>query len=232
MSDNTNIETFYHKQFIPRAHRIGQTTLLLALILCFFPALYLSFVLDAFPGIKPLLTGFTAIVGFVAVVWVVEPISYFPVLGVCGTYMSFLSGNIGNMRMPVVISCQSAIEAEPGSRRAEVAAVIGVAISVLVNLAFVLAVVLVGGTLIDMLPEFVIGALQKYTLPAIFGAVLVMFINNAKPRNIVIGLIVGVATFISPIPNPYNVAASGIFTIIVVFALNFGKKGEEKKSAE
>lgn len=226
MSNNTNIDSVYRNQFIPNAHRIGRTTLSIALLLCFMPALYLSVILGAFPGFEPLLTGFIAIVGFVGVVWVVEPISYFPVLGVCGTYMSFLSGNIGNMRMPVVISCQSAIEAEAGSRRAEVAAVIGLAVSVLVNLGFVLALVLVGSTLIDLLPQVVIGALQKYTLPALYGAVLVMFMNNAKPRNSMLGVLVGVATFLSPIPNPYNVAASGIMTIVVVILLNM-KKGKE-----
>ena len=151
MTDQT-LEGFYRNNFIPRAHRIGRATLLVAMILCVFPALYLSFVLGAFPGTGAILTGFLAIVAFVGIMWVVEPISYFPVLGVCGTYMSFLSGNIGNMRMPVVVSCQNAIGAEAGSRKAEVAAVIGIAVSVIVNLVFLIALVLIGKALIDVLP--------------------------------------------------------------------------------
>jgi hypothetical protein len=33
--------------------------------------------------------------------WFIEPVSYFLVLGICGTYISFLAGNISNFRLPV-----------------------------------------------------------------------------------------------------------------------------------
>lgn len=220
MSEQT-ADAFYKTTFIPRAHRIGQTTLLLAILLCLTPALYLSFVLGAFPGFGPIMTGFLAVLAFVGVIWVVEPISYFPVLGVCGTYMSFLSGNIGNMRMPVVVSCQAAIEAEAGTRKAEVAAVIGIAVSVIVNLVFVIILVLAGGALIELLPAAVGAAVKAYTLPALYGAVLVMFMNSATRRNGMTGILVGLAVFLSPIPGPYASAAAGILAIVVATALNY-----------
>ncbi|MFV0383191.1 hypothetical protein [Paracoccus sp. (in: a-proteobacteria)] len=223
MSDQ-NIDIFYKSTFIPRAHRIGRVTLMIAIVMCLVPALYLSFGLGGFPGIGPILTGFLAVVAFVGVVWVVEPISYFPVLGVCGTYMSFLSGNIGNMRMPVVIACQSAIEADQGSRKAEVAAVIGIAVSVLVNLGFVILLVLVGGALIEILPDPVVDAVKGYTLPALYGAVLVMFINNATRRNALTGVLVGLAVFLSPVPVPSGSAAAGLLAIVVTVAMNWGKR--------
>lgn len=225
MSDQS-MDSFYKGVFIPRAHRIGRITLLMAIGLCLVPALYLSFGLGAFPGVGPILTGFLAVLAFVGVVWVVEPISYFPVLGVCGTYMSFLSGNIGNMRMPVVIACQSAIGAEAGSRKAEVAAVIGIAVSVLVNLVFVILLVLAGGALIEIMPDPVVVAVKKYTLPALYGAVMVMFINNATRRNALTGVLVGAVVFLSPIPELYGSAAAGILAIAVCFAMNFGRKSE------
>ncbi|MFV0245200.1 MAG: hypothetical protein ACK5IB_09310 [Qingshengfaniella sp.] len=220
-------ETFYKTSFIPRAHRIGQITLLLAIGLCLTPALYLSFGLGAFPGIGPIMTGFLAVLAFVGVIWVVEPISYFPVLGVCGTYMSFLSGNIGNMRMPVVVSCQAAIEAEAGSRKAEVAAVIGIAVSVIVNLVFVIILVLVGGALIEVLPAAVGEAVKRYTLPALYGAVLVMFLNSATRRNGLTGIAVGLAVFLSPIPSLYASAAAGVLAILAATAMNYRASSTE-----
>lgn len=229
--NSQNIDGFYKGTFIPRAHRIGRLTLLIAMILCLLPALYLSFVLGAFPGVGPILTGFLAIATFVGIMWVVEPISYFPVLGVCGTYMSFLSGNIGNMRMPVVISCQSAIEAEAGSRKAEVAAVIGIAVSVLVNLVFLVALVLIGGALIAVLPVSVAAAVKHYTLPAIYGAVVVMFMSSATRRNAITGLLAGVAIFLSPISSLYGSAAAGVLAIIVAVALNWGRGAVSTKEA-
>ncbi len=219
MTDQS-IDAFYIGSFIPRAHRIGRLTLGTAICLCLVPALYLSFVLGAFPGIGPIMTGFLAIVAFVGIMWVVEPISYFPVLGVCGTYMSFLSGNIGNMRMPVVISCQSAIEAETGSRKAEVAAVIGIAVSVLVNLVFLAGVVLIGGALIAVLPPAIIETVKSYTLPALYGAVLVMFVKNATSRNALTGIGTAALIFLSPIPELFGSAAAGITAIVVCLLMN------------
>ncbi|WP_134681789.1 hypothetical protein [Paracoccus ravus] len=219
---NQTQDDFYKTQFSPRAHLIGRMTLLIAMVVCTFPALYLSFVLGAFPGIGPIVTGFLAILAFVGVMWVVEPISYFPVLGVAGTYMSFLSGNIGNMRMPVVISCQSAVNAEAGSRKAEVAAVIGIAISVLVNLAFLIALVLIGGSLINVLPGPAAEAIKSYTLPALYGAVLVLFANSATRRNAMTGILAGLAIFLSPIPELFGSAAAGILAIVLSVATNRG----------
>lgn len=223
MTDQS-LEGFYRTRFIPRAHRIGRATLLVAMVLCLVPALYLSFGLGAFPGIGPIVTGFLAILAFVGVIWIVEPISYFPVLGVCGTYMSFLSGNIGNMRMPVVISCQKAVDAEAGSRKAEVAAVIGIAVSVLVNLVFLVALVVIGGAIIDLLPAPVATAVKDYTLPALYGAVLVMFASSATRRNALTGLLAGLAIFLSPIPELFGSAAAGILAIAASVALNTGKR--------
>ncbi|MFV0336034.1 MAG: hypothetical protein ACK5JR_18415 [Tropicimonas sp.] len=219
-------DIFYKTNFIPRAHRIGQTTILLAICLCLTPALYLSFGLGAFPGVSTILTGFLAVLAFVGVIWVVEPISYFPVLGVCGTYMSFLSGNIGNMRMPVVISCQAAVEAETGSRKAEVAAVMGIAVSVIVNLVFVILLVLAGGAMIELMPGPIVAAVKGYTLPALYGAVLVMFLNSATRRNGMTGVLAGLAVFLSPIPSLYASAGAGILAIVAAAALNYRNQDE------
>lgn len=219
---NQNSEDFYKTSFIPRAHLIGRLTLLIAMVVCTFPALYLSFVLGAFPGVGPIMTGFLAIVAFVGVVWVVEPISYFPVLGVCGSYMSFLSGNIGNMRMPVVISCQSAVGAEAGSRKAEVAAVIGIAVSVLVNLVFLIALVLIGGRLIEILPAPAAEAVKAYTLPALYGAVLVLFTRSATRRNAMTGILAALAIILSPLPEIFGSAAAGILAIILSVTMSRG----------
>ncbi len=226
MSDQ-NLNSFYTTSFIPRAHRIGRLTLGIAICLCLIPALYLSFVLDGFPGFGPIMTGFLAIAAFVGIMWVVEPISYFPVLGVCGTYMSFLSGNIGNMRMPVVISCQSAIQAETGSRKAEVAAVIGIAVSVLVNLFFLTAVVLIGGALIAVLPPAVVDTIKSYTLPALYGAVLIMFIKGATARDALTGIGAGLLVFLSPISELFGAAAAGILAIVLALVLNLGRKKDQ-----
>lgn len=79
--------------------------------------MYLSFVLGFHPGWATILSGFSAYAAVVAVVWVIEPISYYPVLGISGTYLAFLTGNIGNMCLPSASIAQSVVGAEPGTKK-------------------------------------------------------------------------------------------------------------------
>ncbi len=228
--NEASVDAYYEQEFMPRAHRVGRGTLLLAMGLCLLPALYLSFWLGAWPGLGVVAGAFLAVAAFAGIVWIVEPISYFPMLGVCGSYMSFLSGNIGNMRLPVVISCQTAIDAEPGSKKAEIAAVIGIAVSVLVNLAFLILLVVIGQALIDAMPAPMAVALKGYTFPALYGAVLVMFLGNAKTRTIgLTGLAVALVVLALPISAIFATTAAGVLGILVSFVM--AQRGAPAKAA-
>jgi len=44
-----------------------------------------------------------------------EPVQYYLALGIVGTYVSFLAGNIGNLRLPVAISTAEVLGVDPGS---------------------------------------------------------------------------------------------------------------------
>lgn len=217
MSENNDkIEEYHSSTFIPAAHRIGQLTLGLALIMGLIPALYLSFGLGGWPGIGVIWTAFLIIASFVGVIWIVEPVAYFPMLGVAGNYMGFLSGNIGNMRLPVAIACQTSIDAEGGSNRAEVAAVLGIGVSVVINLMFVLALVLAGQAIISIIPDPMIEALRRYTFPSLYAAVFMMFFFNAQKRIwALIAIAVGVVILILPISEVFNIVASGAAGIAV-----------------
>ena len=61
-------------------------------------------------------------------IWFVEPISYFPIVGVAGTYMAFVSGNISNLRIPCAMIAQKAAGVEPGTDRGSIVATLGMAV--------------------------------------------------------------------------------------------------------
>ena len=96
----------YEKSFTKPIIRYGSLTNLLAIPLCFIPAIYLWLVKGAFPGWNNILTGWMYVASMFAIYSVVEPICYFPILGLPGTYMSFLSVNIVNMRLPCALVAQ------------------------------------------------------------------------------------------------------------------------------
>lgn len=99
---------FYKDEYMPKVNKIGKLTGVLGVILAFSPAIALAVVYGILPKPAALLTAFISGVSAFGVLWFVEPISYYPVLGTAGTYMAFLSGNISNMRVPCASMAQVA----------------------------------------------------------------------------------------------------------------------------
>ena len=85
---------FYNENYMPKVNRIGKITGYLGVVLAFAPAIMLAIVYGILPKGAALATAFIAGASSFGVLWFVEPISYFPVVGSAGTYMAFLSGNI------------------------------------------------------------------------------------------------------------------------------------------
>jgi len=175
-----NNSSVFEKEYIPGCIKFGRATNLLSVLVIMIPPLLLLFAFNLWPGWGPIAAGLIMQISVIGVFWIVEPISYFNVLGTPGTYMAFLSGNIANLRMPVSVAAQSAAGVEPGSEQGTIIATIGCAISVIVNVALVSIGALLGSTVLVMLPPDVIAVLNNI-LPALFGA---MFAQQAfaKPK--------------------------------------------------
>lgn len=228
------------KQFHKAVHLWGRITIGVALLFTLTIPLYLTFVLGHYPNSTDIISGLISIAGFVGVIWVVEPISYFPTLGPAGTYMSFLSGNIGNMRLPVIAATQDALELEPGSDESEVAGIFAIISSTLTNLVILAVVMVAGQVIINVLPTKILDAFD-FALPGILGAMLVMMGSKVKVSNLMALVIIAVATmiFIQFAPNflPVSVtnliasADVGIVAIFgIIYSLVMAKKDYVKKT--
>ena len=102
-----NNQDYYNKEYVPQVNKIGKITGYLGVLLSFTPALVLAVVYGILPKPAALLTAFISGASAFGVLWFVEPISYFPVVGAAGTYMAFLSGNISNMRITGGSRCRT-----------------------------------------------------------------------------------------------------------------------------
>src|SRR5690554_1479463 len=170
----------YEGVFLPDIIKWGRITNILGLVLAFGPALVLAVVFKLVPPASAILTGFISIASAVGVLWFVEPMSYFPIVGVAGTYMAFLSGNISNLRIPSAAAAQNVAGVQPGSEEGSIIATIGMSVSVLVNIVILALGVFAGTTILASLPENVVQALN-YLLPSLFGALFVQFALS-KPK--------------------------------------------------
>lgn len=181
--------TEYSSVYLPYIIRWGKITNWLGILLAFGPAIALAAFYGLVPPMSAVLTGFVSIAGAVGVLWFIEPISYFPIVGVAGTYMAFLTGNISNLRIPAAAVAQKVAGVEPGTDEGAIIATLGMSVSVIVNIVILFIGVLAGTQLLAILPESVLNAFN-YLLPALFGALFVQF-AVAKPKLAPIALGIG-----------------------------------------
>ena len=181
-----NYENIFSRPII----RYGRLTLLLAIPLCSIPAIYLAVRYGAMPSVSTIMTAWFMIASIYGVEYFMTPISYFPILGVSGTYLAFLSGNIANMRVPCAIVAQEAVGVKPATKEGELVATLGMAGSVVINLIVVTLCAIAGNFIISILPPIILTALD-YVLPSIFGGLFTIFAVR-YPKYAVWGVAVAV----------------------------------------
>jgi hypothetical protein len=229
-----NKDTF-NGEYLPYIIKWGKLTGFLAILLSFGPALVLAVLHGIVPPVSAMITGFVTMASAIGVMWVIEPVSYFPIIGVAGTYMAFISGNISNLRIPAVAVSQKAAGVEPGTDEGSIISTLGMGVSVVVNIVILAIGVLAGATLLAALPQGVVDALN-FLLPALFGAVFVQFALMKKlvaPFALAIALALSLAysaglfSFLPGIPS-YVVTLGSVFGTIAI-GVAFYKKDKKIK---
>lgn len=170
---SANVDSeFYHGTYMSQMNRIGKITGYGGAALSFMPLMYLWISPGLSPDWPAFATAMLTCISTFLVVQIVEPISYFPVLGPVGTYIAFLSGNISNMRVPCATVAQKAAGVEPGTPQGSLIATLGMAVSVIFNVTVLTIGAILGVGILSALPPEVKVSLN-YLLPALFGALLV-----------------------------------------------------------
>lgn len=108
--------------------------MLIACVLSFPPLIYLYVVHGILPPFAQSMTAWMLVASVFGAFYVVEPTSYYPILGLAGTYISFLSGNISNLRLPCSAMAQEVVGVQEGTKQAEIVGTMGIIGSVIVNL--------------------------------------------------------------------------------------------------
>ena len=104
---NRTSAAYYEKEYIPGIYKWGMITNTLGIILAFLPAMVISVVFGITPSFSMIVAGSTLqLMSGTLVSWLVDPIAMYPMLGMPGMFMSFLSGNISNLRLPALAAAQ------------------------------------------------------------------------------------------------------------------------------
>ncbi len=225
-------KSYFENEYMPKMHRIGKLIGFLGVVVSFLPPLVLALVFGLYPKLSALLTAFISALTAFGILWIIEPISYFSVLGPVGTYMAFLSGNISNMRVPCASMAQIAAGEEPGTEKGSIIATIGMAVSVIINIAVLTLGIFLGISILSMVPPKVKESLI-YLLPALFGALFVQFGIKSKSTTtlmLVFALMMNVAVMSGLFA--WLPGASGFVVILSCVFVSIGVTMRKLKASE
>ncbi len=165
------------KSYIDSMHTQGKIwTVLALLVLISVPLLFSIFggeeLFSAFPKWSVLSK---VLVSVISVYWttaIVEVITYTPMLGAGGTYLSFVTGNITNLKLPCALSAMDRANVKANSEEGEIISTIAIGASSITTTVILAVGVLVFSPFLGYItdPESILRPAFVYVVPALFGA--------------------------------------------------------------
>jgi len=159
-------------------HRNGRIWMVAAIIITQGIPLAISLYFDVWPPIGKLIAGLLPTMMVFWPIAVIEVLTYTPMLGSGGTYLGFVTGNLSNLKVPAAIAAMQQAGVEPSTKEGEVISTLAVGASSLVTNLVLVSGVLLMSYLLPILESPVLKPAFANLLPALFGALGVVFISR------------------------------------------------------
>ncbi|MBQ8751771.1 MAG: hypothetical protein IJZ13_01560 [Clostridia bacterium] len=133
---------------------------------------------NAWPELSGVLKGLLGVAPIYWTVGAIEVITYTPMLGVGGTYLAFVTGNLTSLKAPSALTAMENAEVKPGSEEGEVVSTIAIATSSIVTTRVLSAGVCVLAVISPILDSPVLKPAFDNILPALFGGLAVVYVSK------------------------------------------------------
>jgi len=164
--------------YMDSVHRDGRIwNIGVMLLLMAFPV-SVAFIFGAAPDWGALLVGLVATAPMYWAVGVIETITFVPMLGAGGSYLSFVTGNISNLKLPCAINALEQNEVSASSEEGEIISTIAIATSSIVTTLIIVIGVICIVPLTPILEAPVLEPAFAQMLPALFGGLGVAFVSK------------------------------------------------------
>ena len=173
------------KEYNNSLHRIGRITGVAIVVLLLAVPFLFGIINSVSPDWGGVLSGFLKVGMIYVPVSIVEFLVYAPMLGVGGSYLSFITGNVTNMKIPCAMNARDIAETKPGTPEHEIISTISVATSAIVTTLVIVAGVILLVPLQPVLQNEVLLPAFDNVVPALFGALgLKYFLKSPKIAGI------------------------------------------------
>ena len=213
--------------YIDSVHRDGRIWNIGVMILLMAFPVTVAIMFGAAPDWGALVKGLIATAPMYWVVGIIETVTYVPMLGAGGSYLSFVTGNISNLKLPCAINALEQNEVSANSEEGEIISTIAIATSSIVTTIIIIIGVVLIVPLTPVLNAPVLQPAFEQILPALFGGLGVAFVSkNWKLAVAPVILMLALFVFVPALNSGtvgIMVPVSAVFTIVVARILY--KKG-------
>ena len=164
--------------YIDSVHRDGTIWNLAVMALLIAFPIAVAVIFRAAPDFGALVVGLISTAPMYWAVGVIETITFVPMLGAGGSYLSFVTGNISNLKLPCAINALEQNEVSASSEEGEIISTIAIATSSIVTTIIIIIGVICIVPLTPILEAPVLEPAFAQMLPALFGGLGVAFVSK------------------------------------------------------
>lgn len=164
--------------YMDKVHKWGTVwNLSMMVVLLAFPVA-VALIFRAIPDWNGFFMGLIATAPMYWAVGVVETFTYIPMLGAGGSYLSFVTGNLSNLKLPCALGALEQANVKASSEEGEVVSTIAIAISSIVTTIIIILGVLLIVPLTPIWENPVLTPAFDQMIPALFGGLGVAFVSR------------------------------------------------------
>ena len=173
------MENFDYSEYEKSLHRDGRIMNAIGIALLFSIPFIFSLILGARIEWKGYLSGVLRLSASYLPICVVEFLIYVPILGAGASYLSFITGNIINMKLPCAYNSREIAGTEAGTPEDGIITTLSVAVSSLVTMLVIFIGVLLLIPLTPILQNPTLKPAFDNLLPALFGALAAQYFTKS-----------------------------------------------------
>ena len=167
-----------YQEYQKVTHRRGQLWIWSAACIILFVPVAICLKYDAWPQFGSVLKGLLGVAPIYWTVGFIEVVTFTPMLGTAGTYLSFVTGNVSALKVPAALNAMESAEVKPGTEEGEIVSTIAIATASIVTTIIIALGVLLFAQLTPVINSPVLKPAFDNILPALFGGLGVVYISR------------------------------------------------------
>lgn len=164
--------------YMKKTDLYGKIWIWTAVVVVLFVPLAICLYYNVWPELSAVLKGLLGVAPIYWTVGVIEVITYTPMLGTAGTYLSFVTGNLTSLKAPSALNAMENAGVKPNTEEGEIISTIAIATCTIVTTLIIVIGVFALSFLTPVLDSPALKPAFDNILPALFGGLAVVYVSK------------------------------------------------------